>query len=91
MTRDTVHRRIVLEFGHLYAYLYMTDGNGRLLPEREESWRQPYLMERKEVEQEAQEAFDLIWQHCDDTVNFPADELQDTGDDETESEEPQED
>lgn len=86
MSKDTVHRRIVLEFGQRYVYVYMTDGNGRLLHEREESWRQPYLQGRKEVEDDAQEAFDLIWQHCDDTVNFPTNELQDTPPDEEESE-----
>ena len=89
MSKDTVHRRIVLELGRRYVYVYMTDGNGKLLPEREEAWKQPYVQDRKEVEDDAQDAFDLIWQHCDDTVNFPTDELQDPPPDEDESVDPE--
>ena len=43
---DYVERRIVVEFGLQYAYLYITDGNGKLSDE--ESFKQPYRLERKE-------------------------------------------
>lgn len=66
--RDYVHRRIVVEYGCLYAYAYLTDGNGKILDE--EAFRQPYRLERTESAQEAQETYDLIWQHLSDTVNF---------------------
>ena len=39
---DYVERRIVVEIGRQYAYVYMTDGNGKLVPQREESFKQPY-------------------------------------------------
>lgn len=81
--RDHVHRRIVVEYGCLYAYVYMTDGNGKLL--EEEPFRQPYRMDRKEVAEESREAYDLLWQHLSDTVNVTP--LQEDGTDGSESDE----
>lgn len=69
MVKDNVHRRIVVEYGQRYAYVYMTDGNGKLVPDKEESFKQPYVIDRKDVADEANECFDLVWQHLDDTVN----------------------
>lgn len=43
---DYVERRIVVEFGLHYVYLYITDGAGKLSDE--ESFKQPYRLERKE-------------------------------------------
>lgn len=81
--RDYVHRRIVVEFGCLYVYAYMTTADGKLL--QEEPFKQPYRLERKDAAEEAQELYDIIWQHLSDTVNVTP--LQDTDDDEAESEE----
>lgn len=65
--RDYVHRRIVIEYGCLYAYAYLTDSNGKLL--EEESFRQPFRMERRDVTEEAKETWDVVWQHLSDTIN----------------------
>lgn len=65
--RDYVQRRIVIEYGLVYAYCYMTDGNGKLL--EEESFRQPYRLERKDALEESKDTYDLVWQHLSDTVN----------------------
>lgn len=80
---DFVYRRVVIEFGFLYAYCYFTDGNGKVIDE--ESFRQPYRLDRKEAVEESKDLYDLVWQHLSDTVN--AVPLQDTDDDESESEE----
>lgn len=68
---DYVERRIVVEFGRQYAYLYMTDGAGKLLPGREESFKQPYVIERKESQEEADETWHIIYDWLNDTINFP--------------------
>lgn len=79
--RDYVHRRIVVEYGCLYAYAYLTDGNGKILDE--EAFRQPYRLQRTEAAEESQETYDLIWQHLSDTINFTP--LQGTEGDEAQS------
>lgn len=66
---DYVERRIVLEYGLQYAYVYITDGAGKLLDQ--ESFKQPYRMERRECNAEAREAYDLLYDHLNDTINFP--------------------
>jgi len=79
---DYVERRIVIEYGRQYVYLYMTTGDGKLLPNREESFKQPYVLERAESAEEAVELWDLCYDHLNDIVNV---NLQDNGDGETES------
>ena len=69
MPRDYVERRIVVEFGRHYTYAYMTTGDGKVIKDLEESWRQPYRMELSEVREEAKELYDLIWEHLNDSVN----------------------
>jgi hypothetical protein len=69
MDSDYVERRIVIEFGRLYTYAYMTSGDGKVLKDHEESWRQPYRMELGEVREEAKELYDWIWEHVNDSVN----------------------
>lgn len=81
--RDYVHRRVVVEYGCLYVYVYITDGSGKLIDE--ESFKQPYRLDRRDSAEEAQEGYDLIWQHLSDTVLGAP--LQDTGDEEPESDE----
>lgn len=66
---DYVERRIVVEYGRQYAYVYITDGNGKLIDE--ESFKQPFLMDRKEVHEEAKDAYDAIYDWLNDTINFP--------------------
>lgn len=81
--RDYVHRRIVVEYGCLYVYVYITDSDGKLLDE--ESFKQPYRLERRDAAEEAKETYDLLWQHLSDTVNVTP--LQDTDTDPPDSDE----
>jgi hypothetical protein len=75
--KDYVYRRVVVEYGRLYVYAYFTDDNGKLLDE--ESFKQPYLLDRKDVSEEAQEMFDLCYQHLLDTVAPSASRHEDDG------------
>ena len=82
MERDYVERRIVIEYGRRYVYLYMTTGDGKLLNAREESFKQPYVLDRQEANEEAIELWDLCYDHLNDTVNV---NLQEGGADESDS------
>ena len=66
---DYVERRIVVEFGLQYVYVYITAGSGKLLDE--ESFKQPYRLERKESHEEAKEVYDLLYDSLNDTINWP--------------------
>lgn len=79
--RDYVHRRIVVEYGCLYAYCYITDGSGKLI--EEESFKQPFRLERKDVADEADDCYRATWDWLNDTVNVTP--LQDIDDDPAES------
>lgn len=81
---DRVERRIVCEFGRQYAYVYMHDGQGKLLDE--EVFKQPILLERSEAIEEASDAYQMLWQHLSDTIVFSTDELQGEGEDEVDQE-----
>lgn len=77
--RDYVERRIVIEFGRRYTYAYMTTGDGKIVGNAEESWRQPYTMDLSEVRDEARELYDWIWEHVNDSVNGTLQEGGDEG------------
>lgn len=79
--RDYVERRIVVEFGRLYAYAYLTDGNGKLI--EEEPFKQPFRLDRSDAIEEAKELWALVFDHLNDTINFPT---ASEGDEEAESE-----
>ncbi len=66
---DYVERRIVIEYGRRYVYIYMTTGDGKLIQGREESFKQPYLLDRQEAHEEATELWDMVYDHLNDTVN----------------------
>jgi hypothetical protein len=76
---DYVERRIVLEYGRQYAYVYMTTGDGKMIPGREESFRQPFRLELKEAREEAQMAWDVLYDFLNDTINFPTASSDDAG------------
>lgn len=67
---DEVVRRIVIEYGRLYAYLYVTDANGKVL--EDDRFRQPFRMDRRDVIDEAKETFDRAYDWINETVNFPS-------------------
>jgi hypothetical protein len=51
------------------VYIYIADQNGKVISD--ESFRQPYRLERSESADEAQETFDLLYDHLNDTINWP--------------------
>jgi hypothetical protein len=63
---DQVHRRIVVEYGQWYAYLYITDANGKIL--EEEAWKQPFRLDVKDVREESHDCFQEIYQWLQDTI-----------------------
>lgn len=69
MAADDVYRRVVIEYGLQYVYVYLADQNGKVLSD--EAFKQPYRMERHEVAEEAKETFDLAYDHLNDTINWP--------------------
>lgn len=81
-TPDYVERRIIVEFGRQYVYLYMTTGDGKLVHGREESFKQPFQLTRPEAVAEATDAWDVLYDHLNDTINFP---LPEGGDEAAES------
>lgn len=79
---EDVIRRIVVEYGQIYAYCYITDGNGRLLDE--EVFKQPFRLDRKEVFDEAKDAYDQVYDWLNETINVQG-PLQEDGDGEAKS------
>jgi hypothetical protein len=67
---DTVIRRLVVEYGHWYVYVYVVDGNGKLL--EEEVFKQGFRLENKEVHEEATDCFHQVYQWISDTTVFSA-------------------
>ena len=68
---DYVERRIIIEYGRQYAYVYMTTGEGKMIPGREESFRQPFRLELKEARDEAEEVWHVLYDYLNEIINFP--------------------
>ena len=64
--RDEVYRRIVVEYGRWYVYVYITDSNGKLL--EEESFKQPFRLDWKDSAEEAKDCWQFLYQYMQDTV-----------------------
>ena len=65
--KEDVLRRIVVEYGQLYVYIYMTDGNGKVLDE--EVFKQPWRLDRKDAFEEAKDTYDSIFDWVNEIVN----------------------
>jgi len=65
--QEDVLRRIVVEYGQMYVYLYITDGNGKLLDE--EVFKQPWRLDRKDAFEEAKDTYDNTFDWLNDVVN----------------------
>lgn len=74
---DQVYRRIVIEYGQLYVYAYYVNEHGRVLAE--ECWKQPFRLDRRDVQEEAGDAWDLVYQHLQDTVLWSASDAESSG------------
>lgn len=75
---DEVVRRIVCEYGQLYVYLYVTDGNGKVL--EDDRFKQPYRLDRKDTIDEAKEFHDRAFDWVNETINWPSASDGDGGD-----------
>jgi hypothetical protein len=82
--KDYVYRRIVIEYGRLYGYVYMTDQDGKVLANSEEAFKQPFRLDFKDVKEEAQDCFDVVYQHLQDTILYYATARDDDEDAESE-------
>lgn len=69
MSSDDVYRRVVVEYGLQYVYVYLADQHGKILAE--DTFRQPYRQERSEAAEEARECFNFVFDTLNDTINFP--------------------
>ena len=58
----------MVEYGRQYAYLYVTDGDGKVIDD--EAFKQPYRMERKEAHEEAKDCYDVLYDWMNDTINY---------------------
>lgn len=67
---DTVIRRLVVEYGHWYVYLYLTDGTGKVIDE--DVFRQPFRLDRKDASEEAHDGYQNMYQWILDTTVFSA-------------------
>ena len=67
---DEVVRRIVAEYGQLYVYLYVTDGNGKVL--EDDRFKQPYRLDKRDAIDEAREFFDRAYDWANETINWPS-------------------
>jgi hypothetical protein len=67
---DYVQRRVIVEYGRRYVYATLTDASGKIIDE--EVWKQPYLLDPKDAQEEAKDAWDALYQHVSDTVVFPS-------------------
>lgn len=77
--KEDVLRRIVVEYGQQYVYLYITDGNGKLLDE--EVFKQPWRLDRKDVSEEAKDTYDNTFDWLNDVVNITPPLQEDDGED----------
>ena len=68
---DYIERRIVIEYGRRYVYLMMSDATAKLVPGREEVFTQPFLLERRDAHDEADDCWQACYQHISDAVVFP--------------------
>lgn len=66
---DDVYRRVVVEYGLQYVYVYLTDQNGKVLAD--DVFRQPYRLERSDAADEARETFDFLYDMLNEGINFP--------------------
>lgn len=69
--RDYVERRIIIEYGRRYVYLTLADAEGKILHNREEVFTQPFLLDRKDSWEEADDCWQAVYQWLSDVVVFP--------------------
>ena len=69
--RDYVERRIIVEYGRRYVYLTLADAEGKIIGQREEVFTQPFLLDRKDSWEEADDCWQAVYQWLNDVIVFP--------------------
>lgn len=69
--RDYIERRIVVEYGRRYVYLTLQDSSGKIVGGREEVFTQPFLLDRKDSHEEADDCWQAVYQWLNDVIVFP--------------------
>lgn len=69
---DQTEGKVVIDVGKQYVWLYLCDGKGRILDQ--ESFKYPITIERKHAIEEAKNAFDMVYDWCNDVINDSASE-----------------
>lgn len=80
--QDSVMWRVTVEYGRRYAYTTLTDANGNIVPGFEECFTQPFLLDKKDAQEEAKDAWHNLYDWLNDTIVFP---LPDSRDDAADS------
>ena len=86
--KDILLRRVVMEYGRRYCYVYLADSNGKVL--EEECFEQPFQLAQREVAEESKDAFDQCYQWAQDTILWPStarDEPEESDSEDTDKEE----
>lgn len=78
---DSIVRRIVVEYGRVYVYAYMTDGGGKIVDE--DVFKQPYRLDKSDAVEESVDLYGLIYDTLNDGINYPS---ASAGEDEEQSE-----
>jgi hypothetical protein len=74
---DNIVRRIVVEYGRVYVYAYVTDGSGRILDE--DVFKQPYRLDKADAVEEAKDLYDVLYDTLNEGINFPSASAGDEG------------
>jgi len=75
--RDYVERRIIVEYGRRYVYLTLADAEGKIISGREEVFTQPFLLDRRDSWEEADDCWQAVYQWLSDVVVFPLPDTKD--------------
>lgn len=67
---DSTVRRIVVEYGHWYVYMYLADAAGKVIDE--ERFTQPFRLDLKDIHEEATDGYQNMYQWLLDTCVFSA-------------------
>lgn len=68
---DSVEYRIVIEYGRRYVYLTLCDRDGKMMPQREEVFTQPFLLSPRDAADEAEDTWQNAYQWISDACVFP--------------------
>lgn len=68
---DHTEGKVVIDIGRQYVCVYLCDGQGRILDQ--ESFKYPVRIDKKDAVAEAKNAFDTVYDWCNEIINDSAD------------------